>query len=39
MKMSRRAFGNWMAILFLVVVYGGYALYLAHMYLTTGGYW
>ncbi len=36
---ERQAFLNALAWLSLFVIYGGYALYLAHMYSTTGGYW
>lgn len=37
--MSRRAFLNALAVLFVFLVYGGYAVYLAHIYSTTGGRW
>lgn len=37
--MSRRMFLDALAILLLVAIYGGYIIYLAHMYVTTGGHW
>ena len=36
---SRQLFLNALAWLLLVLIYSGYALYLAQMYSTTGGHW
>ncbi len=37
--MTRERILDWLAIAFFVVVYGGYSIYLATLYSSTGGRW